>query len=257
MPISKAAAPPVPPPRPAPLAEGPKNPARFNGRAAAVQNPPLVAPRPRPRRAAPSAASAPVHQNWVEAKAQRTAMMGVIDRLQGEGKKVGIILIDITGCLGKAGTDAGGDMRRVMGLLDYAKQKDVPIFHVETQGVDRVTPPNMRGYPHYRAANKKMNLAHFSVYPAIREALAEQGVGPVILAGSKRGQCVLNTATGEPVRRGAKDIKPGTAANQEHDVYVADMYAIGNPGKPESMASYHRPGVTIVPTPRPRSSPAG
>ncbi len=191
-----------------------------------------------------------VDKDWVVADTRRTEMMGVIDRLLKEGKRPGIVLIDITGWYEKPGTDADGDMRRVMGLLEYAKQKELPVFHVEIDRVNCMTPPNMRDYPHYHAANKTGSIAHFSVYPTVSEALEARKVGPLILAGSRRSQCVLNTAVGEPVRRGAQEIKEGTAANEKHDVYVAAMYAIDSLGGSRvSMKCYEQPRVTVVSTP--------
>ncbi|WP_067582962.1 hypothetical protein [Endozoicomonas ascidiicola] len=148
---------------------------------------------------------------WVAADTRKTSSFDKIDELISDNKKPAIVMIDIKGCKNKNGSDELGSMSRILGLLEFAKSRNLHIFHIEIKNVEEVIPPSMKKYDKYHKFNKVIDNKgiQFSAYPTIKSDLKNHNIDTLFITGYERLQCAGSTAFGEKVKL-KPEIKEGS-----------------------------------------------
>lgn len=155
-----------------------------------------------------------------------TNMTNKITKRLAAGEKIGLVMVDAGAWPEGTDSDLRGSLPRMTGLLQFAREKNMPVFHVEIEDVHKEIPPQMVRYANYHAANKTGSGCLFSGWPAVRGQVDAANLDSLVVTGAVRDQCVKDTIFGEAVfhRQAGSPIIPGSAACLTHKIYTGAMY---------------------------------
>ena len=137
-----------------------------------------------------------------------------------------VVLIDIDSGFNERNEDnINGSRSYVVGLLNKAMEKNVPIIQVEIDKYELCIPKILKDYEHYIGFNKKESGCNLSAYCVIGDFLKTKEINNLFIAGKTRECCVLSTIYGElKTKKSTIEIKENSAAIEDYNCYTGSAY---------------------------------